>query len=102
MKQEELIMETSLISTFAGLSIILGLLVGFGTLSVIRGIFTFLIFIGLIFSQLLGAIGVNEYVAYFFGQIIVMLPVYLTLRGVYPDMLVKVKQEFQTGSGRCH
>jgi hypothetical protein len=46
--QEVVIMETSLISTFAGLSIVLGLLVGFGTLSVIRGVFTFLMFIGLV------------------------------------------------------
>jgi len=95
-------METSLISTFASLSIILGLLVGFGTLSVVRGIFTFLIFIGLALSQLLGTVGVNEYVAYFLGQIIVMLPVYLTLRGAYPEALVKVKQELQTGSAKCH
>jgi len=95
-------METSLISTFASLSIILGLLVGFGTLSVIRGIFTFLIFIGLTLSQLLGAAGVNEYLAYFFGQIIVMLPIYLTLSGSYPEALVKVKQELQMGSGKCH
>jgi len=102
MKEEALIMETSLISTFASLSIILGLLVGFGTLSVIRGIFIFLIFIGLTLSQLLGAIGVNEYLAYFLGQIIVMLPIYLMLRGAYPDTLVKVKKEFQMGSGRCH
>ena len=70
-------METSLISTFAGLSIVLGLLVGFGTLSVIRGIFTFLIFIGLALSQLLGAIGVMQYVAYFLGQIVVRLLVHL-------------------------
>jgi hypothetical protein len=102
MKKGVLIMETSLISAFASLSIILGLLVGFGTRSVIRGIFTFLIFIGLILSQLLGAIGVNEYLAYFLGQIIIMLPVYLTLRGAYSDTLVKVKQKFQMGSGRCH
>jgi len=95
-------METSLISTFASLSVILGLLVGFGTLSVVRGIFTFLIFIGLTLSQLLGTVGVNEYVAYFLGQIIVMLPIYLALRGAYPEALVKVKQELQTGSGRCH
>jgi hypothetical protein len=95
-------MESSLISTFASLSIILGLLVGFGTLSVVRGIFTFLIFIGLTMSQLLGTVGVNEYVAYFLGQIIVMLPVYLMLRRAYPETLVKVKQELQTGSAKCH
>ena len=37
-------METSLTSVFASLSIVLGLLVGFGTLSVVRGVFTFLMF----------------------------------------------------------
>ena len=39
------IMETSLTTVFAGLSIVLGLMVGFGTLSVVRGVFTFLMFV---------------------------------------------------------
>ena len=95
-------METSLISTFSGLSIILGLLVGFGTLSAIRGIFTFLIFIGLTLSQLLGAVGVNEYIAYFLGQIIIMGSAYLLLGSLYPERLVKVKQELKIGSAKCH
>jgi hypothetical protein len=70
--QEVLIMETSLISTFAGLSIVLGLLVGLGTLSVIR------------------------------GQLIVMGSVYLLLRTVYPQTLLKVKLELQAGPTKCH
>ena len=95
-------METSLISTFAGLSIFLGLLVGLGTLSVIRGLFTFFMFMGLALSQLLGVVGVNEYPSYFFGQIIVMGSTYLVLRTVYPETLVKVRQELSLGSGKCH
>ena len=95
-------METSLISVFAGLSIVFGLLVGFGTLSVIRGVFTFLMFMGLTLSQLLDVVGVNEYLSYFFGQIIVMGSTYLVLRTVYPETLVKVRQELSLSSGKCH
>jgi hypothetical protein len=100
--QEGLIMETSLISTFAGLSIFLGLLVGFGTLSVIRGVFTFLMFIGLALSAYLNTVGVNMILSYFLGQLIVMGSIYILLRNVYPEAIVKVKQEFQHGSGKCH
>ncbi|UCD91142.1 MAG: hypothetical protein JSW04_06885 [Desulfobacterales bacterium] len=95
-------METSLISTFTGLSIFLGLLVGFGTLSVIRGVFTFLMFIGLALSAYLNTAGVNMILSYFFGQFIVMGSIYVLLRSVYPDALLKVKQELQQVSGRCH
>ena len=95
-------METSLISVFAGLSIVFGLLVGFGTLSVIRGVFTFLMFMGLALSAFLNTVGVNMILAYFFGQIIVVGSTYIFLRSVYPETLVKVKQEFSQGSGRCH
>ena len=95
-------METSLASSFAILSIIMGLMVGFGTLSAIRGVFTFLVFVGLTLTQLLGALGVNEIVAYFLGQLIVMVPTYLFIKNVYPEILVKAKQEFQLGSGKCH
>jgi hypothetical protein len=100
--QEGLIMETSLISTFAGLSIFLGLLVGFGTLSVIRGVFTFLMFIGLALSAYLNTVGINMILSYFFGQLIVMGSVYILLRNRYPEVLVKVKQELKQGSGKCH
>ena len=95
-------METSLISTFAGLSVVLGLLVGLGTLSVIRGVFTFLMFIGLALSAYLETVGVNMVLSYFFGQLIVMRPAYILLRTVYPQTLLKVKLELQTGSAKCH
>ena len=96
-------METSLISVFAGLSIVFGLLAGFGTLSVIRGLFTFLMFMGLALSAFLDTVGVNMVLSYFFGQIIVVGSTYILLRSLYPETLVKVKQEFsQQGSGKCH
>ena len=95
-------METSLILDFAILSIVLGLLVGFGTMSAIRGLFTFLMFIGFALSQLLGVVGVNEIISYFLGQLIIMGSTFLLLRTVYPETLVKVKQELQIGSGKCH
>jgi hypothetical protein len=95
-------METSLISVFAGLSIIFGLLVGFGSLSVIRGVFTFLMFTGLALSAYLVTVGVNWVLSYFLGQLIVVGSTYILLRNFYPETLVKVKQEFSIGSGRCH
>ena len=95
-------METSLISVFAGLSIVFGLLVGFGTLSAIRGVFTFLMFTGLALSAYLDSVGVNWVLSYFFGQLIVMGSTYILLRNFYPEILVKVKQEFSLNSGRCH
>jgi hypothetical protein len=95
-------METSLISVFASLSIVFGILVGFGTLSVTRGAFTFLMFIGLSLSAFLNAVGVTMILSYFFGQLIVMGSTYLLLRSVYPGTLLKIMQEFQLGSGKCH
>lgn len=95
-------METSLISVFAGLSIVLGILVGVGTLSVVRGVFTFLMFIGLTLSAFLNTAGVNMIFSYFLGQLIIMGSTYLLLRTMYPQALVKVKEEFQTGTGKCH
>ncbi len=95
-------METSLISVFAGLSIVFGLLAGFGTLSVIRGVFTFLMFMGLALSAFLNTVGVNMVLSYFFGQLIVVGSTYILLRSLYPETLVKVKQEFSQVSGKCH
>lgn len=95
-------METSLITTFASLSVILGLFVGVGTLSVIRGIFTFLVFMGLALSSYLDTIGVHMVFSYFLGQLIVMGSIYVLLRNMYPEVLVKVKQELGQGSGKCH
>ena len=95
-------METSLASIFASLSIVLGLMVGFGTLSIVRGIFTFLIFIGLTLSALLNTAGINMILSYFLGQLIIMGTSYLLFRAIYPAALVKVRKEFQTGPGSCH
>lgn len=96
-------METSLILDFAILSVVLGLLVGLGTLSAVRGIFTFLVFIGLALAQFLGVLGVNEFVAYFLGQIIVMSSSYLTIRLGFPEKLENVKNAFKvTDGGSCH
>ena len=95
-------METSLISVFAGLSIVFGLLVGFGTLSEISGVFTFLMFTGLALSAYLDSVGVNWVLSYFFGQLIVVGSTYILLRNFYPETIVKVKQEFSLSSGRCH
>lgn len=95
-------METSLISVFASLSIVFGLLVGFGTLSVVRGVFTFLMFIGLTLSEILNTAGVNMIFSYFLGQLIIMGSTYLLLRTMYPQALVKVSKELQTGTGKCH
>jgi hypothetical protein len=95
-------MEGSLTSVFVSLSIVFGLLVGFGTLSVARGLFTFLMFIGLALSATLNTMGVNIILSYFLGQLMIMGSVYLLLKIMYPQALVKVRKEFQTGSGRCH
>jgi len=95
-------METSLTSVFAGLSIVLGLLVGFGTLSIVRGVFTFLMFIGLTLSAILNTAGINMILSYFLGQLIIMGTSYLLLRMMYPQALVKVRKEFQTGPTSCH
>ena len=95
-------METPLISTFASLSIILGPLVGLGTLSFIRGVFTFLMFIGLALSAYLDTVGFHMVLSYVLGQLIVMGSIYLLLRNIYPEVLVKVKQELSQGTGKCH
>ena len=95
-------METSLISGFASLSIVLGLLVGVGTLSVVRGVFTFLMFIGLTLTAFLNTVGLNIILSYFFGQLIIIGSTYLLLKTMYPQALVKVRKEFQTGAGKCH
>jgi hypothetical protein len=99
---EMIVMETSLVTVFAELSIVLSLMVGFGTLSVVRGIFTFLMFIGLTLSAILNTAGVNMILSYFLGQLIIMGSSYFLLRTMYPQALVKVRKELQTGTGKCH
>jgi hypothetical protein len=95
-------METSLTSVFASLSVVLGLMVGFGTLSVVRGILTFLMFMELTLSAILNTAGVNMILSYFLGQLIIMGTSYLLLRTMCPQTLVIVRKELQTGSGKCH
>lgn len=95
-------METTLISDFIILSVVSGLLIGLGTMSLIRGLFTFLVFNGLALSQFLNLLGVNEILSYFYGQIIVMGSTYLFLNNLYPETLVKAGQEFSLNSGKCH
>jgi len=97
-----IIMETSLTSVFASLSIVLGLMVGFGTLSIVRGVFTFLMFMGLTLSAILNTAGFNMILSYFLGQLIIMGTSYLLLRTMYPQTLVIVRKELQTGTGKCH
>jgi hypothetical protein len=95
-------METSLISDFAILSIVMGLLIGLGTMSMIRGLFTFLIFMGLTLAQVLGVVGVNEILSYFLGLAIIMGSTCLLLRAARPETIVKVMQELKFRSGKCH
>jgi hypothetical protein len=95
-------METSLISDFAILSIVMGLLIGLGTMSKIRGLFTFLIFMGLTLAQVLGVAGVNEILSYFLGQAIILGSTYLSLRAAHPETIVKVMQELKFRSSKCH
>lgn len=95
-------MESSLISVFAGLSIVFGLMVGFGTLSVVRGVFTFLMFIGLTLSAILSTAGVNMILSYFLGQLIIMGTTYLFLKMMYPQTLGKVIKDLRIGTGKCH
>lgn len=95
-------METTLISDFAILSIIMGLLIGLGTMSIIRGMVIFLIFIGLTLAQVLGVVGVNEILSYFLGQAIIIGLTYLLLRTAHPETIVKVMQELKFRSGKCH
>jgi hypothetical protein len=95
-------METTLISDFAILSIVMGLLVGLGTMSIIRGLGIFLIFIGLTLAQVLGVVGVNEILSYFLGLAIIMGSTCLLLRAAHPETIVKVMQELKLCSSKCH
>jgi hypothetical protein len=77
-------MDWTMILVFAGLSIFSGILVGFGTLSVVRGIFTSLIFLGFAMTMLLMELGVDEILSFFLGQV----------RIVHPEILKEVKKEY--------
>jgi hypothetical protein len=72
-------MDWTMIMVFTGLSIFSGILVGLGTLSVVRGIFTSLIFLGFAMIMLLMELGVNEILSLFLGQVIVVGSTYVLL-----------------------
>ena len=87
-------MDWTMILVFSGLSIFSGVLVGFGTLSVVRAIFTALIFLGFAMTMLLMELGVGEILSFFLGQIIVVGSTYIYLRVVHPEILDIVKKEY--------
>ena len=96
-------MAGTMVWTFLGLAVIFGPLVGLGTQSFIRGLFLFLVFLGLALSALLTVVKVPEVASFFLGQITVMAATYVFLRLVRPGSLTRIKQEFSKGgSGACH
>ena len=94
-------MDWNMILVFSGLSVITGIIAGFGTLSIIRGLFTFLLFIGLAMTALLAELGVNEILSFFLGQAIIMGSTYTYLRILHPEILTRVKKEY-TYNGPSH
>ena len=86
---EVLAMDWTMTLTFGGLSVIVGALVGLGTLSPIRGVFTFLVFLGLAMTMFLFEVGVNEVLSFFLGQLIVVGSTYLGLSILHPSSLEK-------------
>ncbi len=94
-------MDWTMILVFLGLSIITGIMAGFGTLSVIRGLFIFLMFLGLAMTALLAELGINEILSFFLGQLIVMGSTYIYLRMLHPEILNRVKKEY-TYNGPSH
>ena len=94
-------MDWSMVLEFSGLSIITGIIAGFGTLSIIRGLFTFLLFLGLAMTALLAELGVNEILSFFLGQVIIMGSTYVYLRMLHPEILTRVKKEY-TYDGPSH
>ena len=88
---------------FLGLAAIFGPLVGLGTRSFIRGLFMFLVFLGLALSALLTVVRVPEAASFFLGQIFVMAAAYGFLKIVRPESLTSIKKEFSKGGGgACH
>ena len=94
-------MDWNMILVFSGLSVITGIIAGFGTLFIIRGLFTFLLFIGLAITALLAELGVNEILSFFLGQAIIMGSTYIYLRILHPEILTRVKKEY-TYNGPSH
>jgi hypothetical protein len=99
--KEGIVMDWTMILVFLGLSIITGIMAGFGTLSVIRGLFIFLMFLGLAMTALLAELGINEILSFFLGQAIVMGSTYIYLRMLHPEILNRVKKEY-TYNGPSH
>ena len=87
-------MVWAMILVFSGLSIFSGVLMGLGTLSVVRGIFTAVIFLGFAMAMVLVELGVNEIFSFFLGQVIVVGSTYIYLRIVHPEILNEVKKEY--------
>ncbi|MGD8382553.1 MAG: hypothetical protein PVJ11_10440 [Syntrophobacterales bacterium] len=87
-------MDWTMILVFSGLSIFSGVLVGLGTLSIVRAIFTALIFLGFAMTMLLMELGVGKILSFFLGQIIVVGSTYIYLKVVHPEILNEVKKEY--------
>ncbi len=79
---------------FLGLSISMGPIAGLGTMSVIRGIFVTLMFLGFAMTTLFIELGVFEIFSFFLGQIIVMGSTYVYIRMHHPVTLIKIKKDF--------
>ena len=95
-------MDWTIILVFSGLAIITGIIAGFGTFSIIRGLFTSLLFLGLAVTVFLIELGVDEIFSFFLGQAIVMGSTYIYLRVLHPEILTKVKKEYTyDGPSRC-
>lgn len=89
--------------TFFGLAAVFGPLVVLGAGSFIRGLFIFLVFLGLALSILLTEVSVPEVLSFFLGQVIVMAAAYGFLKLARPDILTRIKGEFSKGGGGgCH
>jgi hypothetical protein len=96
-------MNWTMVYTFSGLAVVVGLLVGFGTLSKIRGLFAFLVCLGLAMMALLVELGVYEILAFFLGQAIVMGSTYICLRILRPEKLTEIREQFSRGkTPSCH
>ena len=87
-------MDWTIILAFTGLSIFSGLFAGIGTLSIVRGVFTSLIFLGFAMTILLVELGLNEILSFFLGQLIIVGSAYMYLRVMHPRILKKVKDEY--------
>lgn len=86
-------MDWTMTLVFLGLSISMGTIAGLGTMSVIRGIFIALMFLGFAMTTLLIELGVNEIFSFFIGQTIIMGSTYVYIRMQHPVILTKIRKE---------